>query len=258
MKSRSSIGYAASATLLALAMTMSASLIVSFATTTSQDGKKEKTVEEEYKNIQTLKGMPAKELMGAMQFFAKSLGVDCTHCHVLNEFEKDDKPAKLNARKMFELMRFINRRPETRHVTCYTCHRGNAQPERIPASFMPTEEERKKIDEDKRPAEQVYKNIQVFKGAPAGRILMVMNMFARTLGVDCSHCHVGNEFERDDRAAKQTARKMLGLVGSISQEIYKGSTPVSCYTCHKGQPMPALLPPAKGGGDRKSGGMATQ
>ncbi|HEY4613346.1 MAG TPA: hypothetical protein VII11_10210 [Bacteroidota bacterium] len=43
------------------------------------------------------------------------------------------------------------------------------------------------------PAEEVFKNIQNFKGLPAGRIPRIMSAFARSLGVGCSHCHVIGE-----------------------------------------------------------------
>jgi hypothetical protein len=96
----------------------------------------------------------------------------------------------------------------------------------------------KQAEQDKRPAEQVYKNVQILKGVPAGRWNMIMTMFTLSLGVDCSHCHVPGEFEKDDKPAKQTARKMLRLTGTIAREIYQGQSPINCYTCHRGQAQP--------------------
>jgi Photosynthetic reaction centre cytochrome C subunit len=101
----------------------------------------------------------------------------------------------------------------------------------------------KKADADKRPAQEVYKNIQSLKGVPAGRWMLIMQMFSKSLGVECSHCHVPDAFEKDDKPAKQTARKMLAMVGAISREIYKGPTSINCYTCHKGQVQPVSFPP---------------
>src|SRR5678815_841638 len=41
------------------------------------------------------------------------------------------------------------------------------------------------------PAEQVFKNIQILKGIPAGRLLRIMELgYSRSLGVNCTHCHV--------------------------------------------------------------------
>ncbi len=93
-----------------------------------------KPAEQVFKNIQVMKGVPAPRLMGAMQFFAKSLGVDCSYCHVPNEFDKDDKPAKITARKMLNMVHQINSAnfPDNQVVSCWMCHRGNAKPEAFP------------------------------------------------------------------------------------------------------------------------------
>src|SRR5260370_8193381 len=65
-----------------------------------------------------------------MQFIAASLGVECEHCHVEHAFEKDDKKPKVTARKMINMMMAINKDNFEGHreVTCYSCHRGSADP----------------------------------------------------------------------------------------------------------------------------------
>jgi photosynthetic reaction center cytochrome c subunit len=94
-----------------------------------------KKAEEQFKNIQVLKGVPAEEIFPTMQFITASLGVECEFCHVRNAFEKDDKKTKVTARKMMEMMFAINKDNFEGHreVTCYSCHRGNARPQAIPA-----------------------------------------------------------------------------------------------------------------------------
>jgi len=94
-----------------------------------------KKAEEQFKNIQVLKGIPADQLFPTMQFVSASLGVECDFCHVQNAFEKDDKKPKQIARKMMEMMFAINKDnfAGNRKVTCYSCHRGNAHPMAIPA-----------------------------------------------------------------------------------------------------------------------------
>jgi len=89
-----------------------------------------KLAEEQFKNIQALKGIPADQLIPAMQFIAASLGVECEHCHVEHAFEKDDKKPKVTARKMINMMMAINKDNFEGHreVTCYSCHRGSADP----------------------------------------------------------------------------------------------------------------------------------
>ena len=138
----------------------------------------EKKAEEQFKNIQVLKGVPADKIFPTMQFITASLGVECDFCHVQGAFEKDDKKPKQTARKMMEMMFAINRDNFEGHreVTCYSCHRGNTDPVAIPAVM--TEEpkegagETKKIEEAKEtagpPAEQlVDKYVQAVGGAAA-------------------------------------------------------------------------------------------
>ncbi len=95
---------------------------------------KVKMTEEAYKNIQTLKGIPADQLVPAMQFFTYSLGVECSFCHVEGAFEKDDKKPKQAARKMVQMMFAINHDnfEGKREVTCYSCHRGSSHPVATP------------------------------------------------------------------------------------------------------------------------------
>lgn len=93
-----------------------------------------KTTEQVYKNIQVLKGVPADQLIPAMQFITASLGVQCDFCHLENAFDKDDKQTKQIARKMMRMMFAINKDNFDGHkeVTCYACHRGVHKPVAIP------------------------------------------------------------------------------------------------------------------------------
>jgi photosynthetic reaction center cytochrome c subunit len=89
-----------------------------------------KKAEEQFKNIQVLKGIPADQVVPGMQFIATSLGVECQFCHVEGAFEKDDKKTKQTARKMMAMMFAINKDNFEGHreVTCYSCHRGSTDP----------------------------------------------------------------------------------------------------------------------------------
>jgi photosynthetic reaction center cytochrome c subunit len=93
-----------------------------------------KTAEQQYKNIQVLKDIPADQLIPSMQFISASLGVECDFCHVEHEMQKDDKKEKVTARKMIAMELAINKgnfKNEV-EVTCYTCHRGAAHPVGVP------------------------------------------------------------------------------------------------------------------------------
>ncbi len=109
-----------------------------------------KKAEEQFKNIQTLKGIPAEQLIPAMQFITASLGVECEFCHVQGSFEKDDKKPKQTARKMMDMMSAINKDNFEGHreVTCYSCHRGSVGPVATPAVM--TEEPKPAIVEAKK------------------------------------------------------------------------------------------------------------
>jgi photosynthetic reaction center cytochrome c subunit len=90
--------------------------------------------EEQFKNIQVLKGIPADQLIPAMQFIAASLGVECDYCHNREKMDSDEKKPKKIARGMMTMMFNIDKTNfEGRlEVTCYSCHRGVAMPVGIP------------------------------------------------------------------------------------------------------------------------------
>lgn len=99
-----------------------------------------------------------------------------------------------------------------------------------------------------KPAEEVFKNIQILKGVPAGRVLGIMAMgYSKSLGVDCTHCHKPGQWEKDELPTKQITREMAMMVRGIKTEYLdkiKGlaspSPVVNCTTCHRGQLKPAL------------------
>ena len=112
-----------------------------------------KRAEEEYKNIQALKGIPAEQLIPSMQFIAASLGVECEYCHVAHANEKDDKKPKLTARKMIGMMMAINKEnfEGERRVTCYSCHRGSTEPVATP--IITGEEAKPETSKESKPGE---------------------------------------------------------------------------------------------------------
>jgi hypothetical protein len=87
-------------------------------------------------------------------------------------------------------------------------------------------------------AEQKYKNIQVLKGVPAERWMPIMFAFKNSLGVECTYCHVKEQWDKDDKENKQVARKMIKMVKDINGQL-GGIGQVSCFTCHRGQERPA-------------------
>jgi photosynthetic reaction center cytochrome c subunit len=94
----------------------------------------QKTAGEAYMNIQVLKDIPSDQLIPAMQYITAALGVECDYCHDTKHFDSDDKPHKVTARKMMQMMFAIDKDNFNgrREVTCYTCHHGAAKAESIP------------------------------------------------------------------------------------------------------------------------------
>lgn len=198
--------------------------------------------EDVFKNIDTFKGKPATQVLVAMNAIRGNLGVSCTYCHTQYEWEKNDKPAKETTRKMFKMLGYIEGTyfDHKNKVTCWTCHRGHPEQPR-PAGDAPKEAEKfihLSLEDEKKPAEEVFKNIQSFKGLAAGRVPMIMNFFSQSLGVNCSHCHVPDQWEKDDVEAKKTARKMLSMVTDVIHQYYGKGGPISCSGCHQGKIKP--------------------
>src|SRR5690348_3532675 len=77
-------------------------------------------------------------------------------------------------------------------------------------------------------AEQVFRNIQVLKGMPASQLQQVMALFTGALGVKCSYC-LTNPFDKDERPAKQTARRMIQMVFDLNRTNFSGSEGITCY-----------------------------
>ena len=96
------------------------------------------------------------------------------------------------------------------------------------------------------PSGQVFKNIQVdfLKKVPAERLLLIMNLgYSRALGVNCKHCHVEDDFSKDDKRPKRCARDMALMHFDINQRLARmqnlAPNPnghfINCSTCHRGQ-----------------------
>ena len=110
------------------------------------------TESETFQNLKVLpKDITEHQLDSVMDHFKASLGVKCSFCHadgpVIDgkkhlDFVSDTKPEKLRAREMLLMTSYINEnffnpdhseRPDTLHgVICFTCHRGNREPESGP------------------------------------------------------------------------------------------------------------------------------
>jgi photosynthetic reaction center cytochrome c subunit len=218
-------------------------------------GKENLPAEQVFHNIEILKGKPASRLPGMMKSLNRLLGVQCTYCHVAGAWEKEEPEPKRTARHMFKMVyniseKYFDGRDE---VACWTCRRGNPKPPNdateISARLATLPKERQQLvdsinpgpDKDS-PSEQAFQNIRVLTDMPAGRMARTMGVFTVVLGVDCSHSHLADQWDDDDKPAKQTTREMVQMVSGINQQLLETQDKVTCWTCHRGALKPEATP----------------
>jgi hypothetical protein len=91
------------------------------------------TLEQRYKNIQALKGVPGSQIYDLMSLMAGSLGVTCAYCHT-TAYDSDEKQPKQTSRQMIRMMTAINQEHfgGKTIVSCNTCHGGRTTPIAVP------------------------------------------------------------------------------------------------------------------------------
>ena len=156
--------------LIAVALTLPffAVLFTNHWTTSAQTAQQVETAGQKFKNIKVLNDMPADQLGKVMDLFSASLGVNCSFCHVTDDFSKDDKRPKNTARQMIKMVFDINKnnfngRPQ---VTCNSCHNGHEEPQGVPNLNPEPEPPRPEQPKDKPTADQIVdKYITALGGA---------------------------------------------------------------------------------------------
>jgi photosynthetic reaction center cytochrome c subunit len=92
-------------------------------------------------------------------------------------------------------------------------------------------------------AAQAYKNVQVLKELSVGEFTRTMLAITSWVAPQegCAYCHAGADFASDDLYTKVVARRMLQMTRHINSEwqAHVAQTGVTCYTCHRGQHVPA-------------------
>jgi hypothetical protein len=71
-----------------------------------------------------------------------------------------------------------------------------------------------------------------------------MREWSRALGVPCTHCHVAGQWSDRSKATFDFAQRMMRMVDGLNAGPLNGVGAVSCWTCHRGQSIPARLPRA--------------
>lgn len=101
-------------------------------------------------------------------------------------------------------------------------------------------------------ASEVYENVQVLGHLSIeqfGRIMQAMTLWiypeneADPENTGCNACHVPGNFAADDKYQKVVARRMTQMVQTINSTWtnHVGQVGVTCYTCHRGQAVPAQV-----------------
>jgi photosynthetic reaction center cytochrome c subunit len=88
-------------------------------------------------------------------------------------------------------------------------------------------------------AEQVYKNIKAMNATPADQLIESMHLIRGALGVDCEFCHDDPDRSTDTKKPKEVARDMIRMMMAINKNNFNGGQEVTCYTCHRGNAIPA-------------------
>jgi hypothetical protein len=90
--------------------------------------------------VKILTGLLAPDFQEEMNYIVQALGVTCNTCHApRGNFASDEKPLKIKARQMLEMVKALNKQyfPDYTpkegesllgRVTCYTCHKGESTP----------------------------------------------------------------------------------------------------------------------------------
>ena len=94
-------------------------------------------------------------------------------------------------------------------------------------------------------ASQLYKNVKVLgdlSGAQFTRIMTSMTTWVAPQE-GCLYCHNPANFADDSKYTKVVARRMLQMTQHINSDWkqHVAETGVTCYTCHRGQPVPSAI-----------------
>ena len=116
---------------------------------------------------------------------------------------------------------------------------------------VPQEKAKAPATRAKAAVQEPGKNLKVFKGQGLDDEALdgAMDYMGAALGVSCAHCHVRDEakqtwaFDRDDKPAKEVARRMVLMTRALNKAHFKGEEAITCASCHHGQAKPETIPP---------------
>ncbi|WP_291297259.1 photosynthetic reaction center cytochrome PufC [Elioraea sp.] len=92
---------------------------------------------------------------------------------------------------------------------------------------------------------EVYENVQVLGDLDAGQFIRLMAAITAWVSPEqgCNYCHNPENLASDEVYTKVVTRRMLQMTKAINTnwKPHVQETGVTCYTCHRGQPIPAYV-----------------
>jgi len=94
-------------------------------------------------------------------------------------------------------------------------------------------------------ASQAYKNVKVLGNLSVGEFNRLMVSMTSWVAPQegCAYCHQLPYFQDDSKYTKVVARRMIEMTRHINADWkpHVAETGVTCYTCHRGQPVPSAI-----------------
>jgi photosynthetic reaction center cytochrome c subunit len=94
-------------------------------------------------------------------------------------------------------------------------------------------------------AGQVYQNVKVLGDLSVGEFTRLMVAMTSWVSPEqgCTYCHNPANFADDSKYTKIVSRRMVEMTQHIntSWTTHVAETGVTCYTCHRGQPVPQAI-----------------
>ena len=195
-----------------------------------------------YRNVRLLLHLQDAELSRAMGFFTESLGAKCMFCHSPRNFASDDLPHKVLARKMVEMVRFINERFfDEERITCFTCHSGSNRPA-DPQQEIQAPPLLARTEKTETSPSGAGENVQRLLHLTEDDLIEVMDFFVKSVGAEgCITCHAPSSFSSDEVPMKIRARDMIAMAQETNRRFFPQER-IRCFTCHRGEKLPGQLP----------------
>jgi hypothetical protein len=170
------------------------------------------------------------DVQARMRAWSSALGVSCTHCHVTDAWADGSKPTFEFARRMWRMVDALNAGPlkGLGPISCWTCHRGQAMPARLPRATWEAIQTRHVADFASRPARA-----------------LAMSVYSASLGVECTHCHEAGNWTASAKPAHAMVERMLPIFDEIPRHFDNNvrMPQTQCYMCHQGKTKPELVAP---------------